>query len=70
MTAPAPRHRYTLKEYLELEEVARVRHEFYNGEIYATAGGTPEHVIAAYRPSATVRRFRRLTIGRPTRWRT
>jgi len=47
MTSPAPRHRYTLKEYLELEEVARVRHEFYQGDIYAIAGGTPEHAAMA-----------------------
>lgn len=44
---PAPRHRYTLDEYLELEEVAGVRHEFYDGEIYAMAGGTPEHAAMA-----------------------
>jgi len=47
MTSPAPRHRYTFKEYLDLEEVARVRHEFYDGEIYAMAGGTPEHAAMA-----------------------
>lgn len=47
MTSPAPRHRYTFKEYLELEEVARVRHEFYQGAIYAMAGGTPEHAAMA-----------------------
>jgi Uma2 family endonuclease len=47
MTSPAPRHRYTFKEYLELEEVARVRHEFYEGDIYAMAGGTPEHAAMA-----------------------
>jgi len=47
MTLPAPRHRYTFREYLELEEVARVRHEFYDGEIYAMAGGTPEHAAMA-----------------------
>ncbi len=35
----APRHRYTFEEYLELEEIASVRHEFYDGEIYAMAGG-------------------------------
>ncbi len=39
----APRHRYTFREYLEIEEVARVRHEYYAGEIYAMAEGTPEH---------------------------
>lgn len=47
MVSPAPRHRYTFREYLELEEVARVRHEFYDGEIYAMAGGTPEHAAMA-----------------------
>jgi Uma2 family endonuclease len=45
--APAPRHRYTFEEYLELEEVAQVRHEFFDGEIYAMAGGTPEHAAMA-----------------------
>lgn len=44
---PAPRHRYTFEEYLELEEIAGVRHEFYAGEIYAMAGGTPEHAALA-----------------------
>src|SRR6185437_7122187 len=28
--APAPRHRYTFEEYLELEGIAGVRHEFYD----------------------------------------
>lgn len=44
---PAPRHHYTFEEYLELEEMAGVRHEFYAGEIYARAGGTPEHAAMA-----------------------
>lgn len=47
MSAPAPRHKHTFAEYLELEEIARVRHEFYRGEIYAMAGGTPEHAAMA-----------------------
>jgi Uma2 family endonuclease len=47
MTLPVPRHRYSFQEYLELEEVARVRHEFCGGEIYAMAGGTPEHAAMA-----------------------
>jgi len=42
-----PRHHYTFAEYLDLEEVARVRHEYYDGEIYAIAGGTPEHAAMA-----------------------
>jgi Uma2 family endonuclease len=36
-------HRYTYREYLALERGANVRHEFFDGEIYARAGGTREH---------------------------
>ncbi|MBD2755771.1 Uma2 family endonuclease [Spirosoma validum] len=34
---------YTIEEYLALEEKSEIRHEFYNGEIYAMAGGTLNH---------------------------
>jgi Uma2 family endonuclease len=43
MSAPAPRHHYTLAEYLSLEAFSDVKHEYLDGEIYAMAGGTPEH---------------------------
>ncbi len=43
MVSPAPRHRYTLEDYLGVEEMSRVKHEFLDGEIVAMAGGTPEH---------------------------
>lgn len=43
MTEPLRLHRYTFAEYLEIEEIARVKHEYLRGEIYAMAGGTPEH---------------------------
>jgi len=33
----------TEAEYLALEELAGTRHEYYNGQIFAMAGGTPEH---------------------------
>ena len=36
-------HHYTVEEYLALEEKSEVRHEFYNGELYAMAGGTVNH---------------------------
>ncbi len=39
----APRHRYTFRDYLDVEEMSAIRHEFLGGEIYAMAGGTPEH---------------------------
>jgi Uma2 family endonuclease len=54
--APAPRHRYTFTEYLELEEIAGVRHEFYDGEIYGMAGGTPEHAAVAAAITASLAR--------------
>lgn len=47
MSTPAHRPRYTYREYLTLEADANVKHEFYQGEIYARAGGTPEHAAIA-----------------------
>ena len=47
MTEAAPRHSYTLRDYLEVEEVSVVRHELIDGEIVAMAGGTPEHAALA-----------------------
>jgi Uma2 family endonuclease len=35
--------RYTIEDYLEVEEVSVVRHEYVDGAIFAMAGGTPEH---------------------------
>jgi Uma2 family endonuclease len=39
----ASTRRFTLEEYLALEETSVERHEFYNGEIFAMAGGSPRH---------------------------
>ena len=43
MAASTSRRRYTLEDYLSVEEMSAVRHEYLNGEIFAMAGGTPEH---------------------------
>ena len=44
MSRPAQRrHRYTYAEYLAHEEASKDKHEFLEGDIYAMAGGTPEH---------------------------
>ena len=40
-------HHYTFADYLALEEVSNVKHEFLDGEIYAMAGGTPTHAELA-----------------------
>ena len=43
----AHRRRYSYAEYLTLEDSSSVRHEFFDGEIYAMAGGTPTHAALA-----------------------
>jgi Uma2 family endonuclease len=47
MTASARRLHHSYAEYLALEAQSSVRHEYWNGEIYATAGGTPDHAALA-----------------------
>jgi Uma2 family endonuclease len=47
VTSVVSRHRYTFRDYLEVEEMSDVKHEFLGGEIYAMAGGTPEHAALA-----------------------
>jgi Uma2 family endonuclease len=47
MGFPAPHHQYTYAEYLNLERDSPIRHEYFEGEIYAMAGGTPEHAALA-----------------------
>jgi Uma2 family endonuclease len=39
----AARQRFTFDDYLLLEEMAEVKHEFLDGEVWAMAGGSPEH---------------------------
>lgn len=47
MSKPIRLHQYAFADYLAIEEVARVKHEYLDGEIYAIAGGTPEHAALA-----------------------
>lgn len=41
----ARRMHYSFEEYIRLEEHSSVKHEYCDGEIYAMAGGTPEHGV-------------------------
>jgi Uma2 family endonuclease len=46
MLAPmsaVPLRKASYEEYLALERTSETKHEYVNGEIYAMAGGTPEH---------------------------
>jgi len=43
MALPQPVKRYTPQEYYRLEREAGYRSEYYDGEIFAMAGGTTAH---------------------------
>jgi Uma2 family endonuclease len=43
MGITARRVHYTYEQYLTLENASPIRHEYLDGEIYAMAGGTPDH---------------------------
>jgi Uma2 family endonuclease len=48
MSAGVRRLHYTYAEYVALEdESGAIRHEYLDGEIYAVAGGTPDHAALA-----------------------
>jgi Uma2 family endonuclease len=47
MVASTSKRQYTLADYLAVEEMSAVRHEYLDGEIFAMAGGTPEHAALA-----------------------
>jgi Uma2 family endonuclease len=54
--ASSARHvRYTYQEYLAFERSANVRHEFFDGEIYAMAGGSREHAAICVNVSSLLR---------------
>ena len=54
MTHSARRHRYTYADYLTVEDGSQIRHEFLDGEIYAMAGGSPEHAALAVSVSSAL----------------
>lgn len=43
MGSTVARRHYTYEEYLALDEASNVKLEYLEGDIYAMAGGTPEH---------------------------
>jgi len=47
MSSPAHDVQYSLREYLSFEASSNVKHEYLGGQIYAMAGGTPEHAALA-----------------------
>ena len=47
MSLPEPRRRLTEREYLVIERAADFKSEFFDGEVFAMAGGTPQHSLIA-----------------------
>ncbi len=43
----AARQHYSFGEYVELEAMSPVKHEFLRGEVWAMAGGSPDHAAIA-----------------------
>jgi len=48
-------HAYTYADYLAHEVASNVKHEYLDGEIYAMAGGTPEHASLAVAIASVLR---------------
>jgi Uma2 family endonuclease len=64
VTSPGWHHRYTYQDYVWLEDESSTRHEFLDGEIFAMAGGTPEHAAMA---AEVIRQLGDALLGRPCR---
>jgi Uma2 family endonuclease len=58
------RQPYTFEEYVELEETSSVKHEFLDGEVWAMAGGSPDHAAIC---GNVVRLLGQALLGRPCR---
>ena len=52
MSSLAHRVHYRFEEYLALEATSPIKHEYWDGNIYAMAGGSPDHAALATMVSA------------------
>ncbi len=50
----AHRPRYDFAQYLELEASSSTKHEFFGGDIFAMAGGTPDHAARSVAVSSAL----------------
>lgn len=66
MAEAAPKHHYSIEEYLEMEEKSVEKHEYHEGEIFAMAGGTLEHSLLCNNIGAILREVIREK-GKPCR---
>ena len=64
MGRPASSANMSYAEYVAAEAASEVRHEFLNGEVWAMAGGTPEHAALA---ASMIGELRTALRGKPRR---
>jgi Uma2 family endonuclease len=64
MTLPQPVYRCTPEEYLRREHDSTQKHEYYHGEVFAMAGGSPDHSLII---SNVNRELGNLLKGKPCR---
>ena len=55
MTRSVHLHEYTYAEYLSYEDASNAKHEYLDGEIYAMAGGSPEHAQLSVAVASSLR---------------
>jgi Uma2 family endonuclease len=56
MSVSVRHHRHSFQDYLAVEEISNVRHEYLDGEIYAMAGGSVLHAALSAAVLATLHR--------------
>lgn len=56
MSVSVRHHRHSFRDYLAVEEVSTVKHEFLDGEIYAMAGGSVLHAALSAATLAALHR--------------
>jgi Uma2 family endonuclease len=56
MSVPVRHHQYSFQDYLAVEEISTVRHEYLDGEIYAMAGGSVLHAALSAAALAALHR--------------
>ena len=64
MTA-VPKKKYTLEEYLELDRNSEERYEYFDGEVFAMAGGSPSHARISLNVSTSLQEYLLISQDRP-----
>lgn len=64
MSLTAEKHRFTVQEYLRMEDASQSRHEYHDGEIIAMSGGSYPHSLIVMNVGAALHAA---LVGKPCR---